>query len=210
MSEDIFLRRAVVLGGVIVYWAGVLVKARRVRRQIGKSPNLRPRGPKERLLWAGWFTVIAIWMAQPILLGGALPGWLRLAPPLLQPPALALGVLLTAAGYAGTLWCYVAMGATWRIGINRQEKNMLVTGGPYRLMRHPIYSFQIVMLAGALLLLPTILSAFILILHLGCVVVKASDEESYLLTIHGQDYRDYIFRSGRLLPKWRKNRLSPG
>ena len=206
-----FWRRAVVLAGVLVYWAGVLIKARLVRRQIGRSPNLKPRDARERLLWAGWLLVIVIWMAQPILLGtGALPGWLRPVPSLLQTPGLFLGVLATAAGYAGTLWCYAAMGATWRIGINRREKNSLVTHGPYLFVRHPIYSFQMVMLLGALLLLPTVLSAAILVLHLVSVLAKAGDEESYMLTIHGQEYRDYVARSGKLLPKWRKYRLSPG
>ena len=211
MIDEILWRRAVVLGFVVLYWMGVVAKARRVRRQIGKSPNLRPRGAKERLLWAGWFLVIVIWMAQPVLLGSsAMPPWLRLVAPLVQTPGLVLGVIMTAAGYAGTLWCYVAMGDTWRIGINRREKNALVTHGPYRFMRHPIYSFQIVMLFGALLLLPTVLSAAILALHVVCVLAKAADEEAYMLTVHGQEYRDYVSRSGKLLPKWSKNRLSTG
>ena len=77
-------------------------------------------------------------------------------------------------------------------------------------MRHPIYSFQIVMLFGALLLLPTVLSAAILALHVVCVLAKAADEEAYMLTVHGQEYRDYVSRSGKLLPKWSKNRLSTG
>ena len=211
MSNEIFWRRAMVFGFVVFYWAGVIVKARRIRRQIGKSPNLRPRGAKERLLWAGWFLVIVVWMAQPIFIStSSPPPWLQLVAPLLQTPWLAMGVGMTLAGYAGTLWCYAAMGATWRIGINRREKNALVTHGPYRFMRHPIYSFQILMLFGALLLLPTVLSAAILALHVVCVLAKAADEETYMLTVHGQEYRDYVSRSGKLLPKWSKNRLSTG
>jgi protein-S-isoprenylcysteine O-methyltransferase Ste14 len=210
MSDEIFWRRAVVLVSAVVYWAGVLVKARQVRRQIGRSPNLRPRGTKERLLWAGWFLVIVVWMAQPAFIGTrVVPAWLQLDSPLLRPASLVLGVLMTGAGYAGTLWCYAAMGATWRIGINRKEKNALVTRGPYSLVRHPIYLFQIVLLVGALLLLPTVLSAAILAIHVLCVFVKASDEESYLLTVHGQEYRDYLSQSGMLLPRWRRKRLPP-
>jgi protein-S-isoprenylcysteine O-methyltransferase Ste14 len=94
------------------------------------------------------------------------------------------------------------MGDSWRIGVNKSEKNALVTLGPYRSVRHPIYLFQIVMLAGALLLLPTILSAAILFLHLICVYIKATDEESYLLGLHGPDYENYRKRTGRLLPKF--------
>ena len=62
---------------------------------------------------------------------------------------LIVGRALIAAGYLGTLWCYATMGDAWRMGINRAEKNELVNRGPYPFVRHPIYLFQIVMLAGS-------------------------------------------------------------
>jgi protein-S-isoprenylcysteine O-methyltransferase Ste14 len=88
------------------------------------------------------------------------------------------------------------------MGINRKEKNALVTRGPFGVVRHPIYLFQIVMLAGAALLLPTWLSLLIVLVHAVCVLIKATDEESYLLTAHGDEYRAYRSRTGRLFPKW--------
>jgi protein-S-isoprenylcysteine O-methyltransferase Ste14 len=202
-TEDAFLARAVVAGSALVYWAGVLVQARRIRRHIGRSPNVRPRGPKEILLWAGWLVVVAAWLALPFLAGSRAPSaWLRLIPSLLHPLGLGLGILMTVAGYAGTLWCYAAMGDTWRMGIDRNEKTILVSRGPYRFVRHPIYLYQVVMLAGVALQLPTLLSLVVLVVHFLCVLLKASDEESYLLTVHGQEYRDYRSMTGRLFPKW--------
>ena len=202
-SDDLFLRRAVAFLSGALYWAGVFVQARRVRKHIGRSPNLRPRGTKEKLLWVGWFLVIAIWLGQPILLqvGHHREFWQPNAM-LVNPFTLICGIALTAAGYAGTLWCYAAMGNAWRIGINRKEKVSLVTSGPYRTMRHPIYSFQIVMLAGVTLLLPTPLSLAALAIHFACVLVKASDEEQFLLGSVGEDYRRYVSRTGRLFPKF--------
>jgi protein-S-isoprenylcysteine O-methyltransferase Ste14 len=52
-----------------------------------------------------------------------------------------------------------------------------------------------------LLLLPTAFSLLILIVHFVCVSVKALDEESYLLRIHGEQYRNYFSRTGRLFPR---------
>jgi len=112
-----------------------------------------------------------------------------------------MGIGLVLAGYAGTLWCYAAMGDTWRIGVNRKEKTTLVSLGPYRFVRHPIYLFQIIMLVGALLLLPTPLSVFILLLHLGCALIKAADEEAYLLGVHGDHYRAYMEQTGGMVPR---------
>jgi protein-S-isoprenylcysteine O-methyltransferase Ste14 len=57
------------------------------------------------------------------------------------------------------------------------------------------------MLAGAALLLPTIFSLVIIAIHFLCVQAKAADEESYLLSVHGETYRDYLNRTGRLFPR---------
>ena len=204
-GEELQLRRAIVGAAGLLYWGGVWIQARRVRRQIGRSPNLKPRGVREKALWFGWFVVILVWVGQPALMGAA-ASTLALDPfdTLLQPASLATGIALVLVGYCGTLWCYAAMGNTWRIGINPKEKTTLVNHGPYRRVRHPIYLFQIVMLAGAALLLPTPASFGILAIHFVCVRIKAEDEEKYLATVHGDTYRDYVERTGRLFPKlWR-------
>jgi len=201
-TEDLQLRRVLVFTSALIYWGGVLVQARRVRRQIGRSPNVAPRSPKERLLWAGWFLVVMGWLVQPLLAGEdeALPGlqvhgaWVGLG-------SLGAGVAFLLAGYAGTLWCYAAMGQTWRMGIDRSEHTALIMRGPYRRVRHPIYLFQVVMLAGVLCLLPTAVSLGLLMVHLTCVGFKVADEEAHLLKEHGTAYGDYAARTGRLLPR---------
>jgi protein-S-isoprenylcysteine O-methyltransferase Ste14 len=156
---------------------------------------------KETLLWGGWLFVIGGWIGQPFLLGGDPPLFFCLFPFLMRPVGIFLGILLMIGGYAGTLWCYAALGDAWRMGIRKREKTVLVRNGPYRFVRHPIYLFQILMLLGALLLLPTPFSSLLFGIHLLCVYVKAFDEETYLLTVHGSEYRDYLSRAGRFLPK---------
>ncbi|MFO1511784.1 MAG: isoprenylcysteine carboxylmethyltransferase family protein [Verrucomicrobiota bacterium] len=201
-SEELFWRRAIVSASAIIYWVGVWILARRVRKQIGRSPNLKPRGPKEKLLWVGWLLVILVWVGQSLVVKIE-HGWpgVDLFPTMLNQPSLVAGSALVVVGYAATLWCYAAMGNTWRIGVNANEKTTLVERGPYRVIRHPIYAFQLVMLAGAALLLPTALSFAILAIHLVCALIKAVDEENYLKTVHGQTYTDYMARTGRLIPR---------
>jgi len=201
-DDDLILRRAVVTASGVIYWAGVFVQARRIRRHIGHSPNVRPRTPKEKILWLGWFLVILGWIGQPVAIHTGALGWFaQISPALVNPLTLALGIILIAGGYAATLWCYAIMGDAWRMGINQKEKNSLITRGPYGRVRHPIYLFQIVMLAGAALLLPTPLSLAVLLVHVVCVLIKAVDEETYLLGVHGDDYRNYMSRTGRLMPR---------
>lgn len=200
--NDLYAQRALVLASALIYWGGVWVQARRVRRHIGRSPNVRPKGRKEVLLWAGWMLVVLAWLLLPFLAGR--PGataCLEVRTLLPGPLALALGGALLVAGYAGTLWCYAVMGDTWRMGIDQREPTFLVTRGPYRHVRHPIYSLQAVMLAGVLLLLPTALALVTLLVHLVCVWIKARDEEAYLARVHGGEYRAYLARTGSLFPK---------
>ncbi|MCC6822040.1 MAG: isoprenylcysteine carboxylmethyltransferase family protein [Verrucomicrobia subdivision 3 bacterium] len=200
-AETQFLNRAVVFASVLVYWGGVLVQARRVRRRIGKSPNLNPRGTKERLLWAGWMFVIIGWLAQAFLIGRLDVAGFRLVASLSNAIAQVIGLTVVALGYAGTLWCYAAMGDLWRIGIDHSKKVALVSSGPYRFVRHPIYSFQTVMLIGAFWLLPAGFSLALVLAHLICVRIKAADEEAYLLTTLGDEYRHYLASTGRLVPR---------
>ena len=200
-ADELLLRKAVVAGSGLIYWAGVLIQARRVRKQIGRSPNMTPRTGKERVLWFGWLLVIATWIGQPFFVGEKAWTFVQLCPRMTHVAVMLAGLALVVAGYAGTLWCYAIMGSAWRIGVNEQEKNQLVTNGPFTRLRHPIYALQVVMLAGAVCLLPTICSLVLLAFHLACVWLKAADEEAYLLITHGDAYRAHIARTGRIFPK---------
>jgi hypothetical protein len=59
-----------------------------------------------------------------------LAGALDPVPVLDGPAAHAFGFVLFFAGLAGTLWAQVAMGASWRIGVDEAESTELVTEGP--------------------------------------------------------------------------------
>ena len=199
--DPFWLRKGLVIASALIYWVGVFNQIRRVRKHIGRSPNVRPRGRKEKVLWFGWFLVVAGWLTQPLVIGKLNGSLFSLIPVLMDPIGLLLGLLVMLGSYAGTLWCYDALGDAWRLGIRRREKNALVKNGPYRYVRHPIYLFQVAMLLGGVLLLPTPFSFILLFVHLLCVVIKAVDEEAYLLRVHGSEYQAYLSGTGRLLPK---------
>lgn len=205
-NADLSLNRGIVFASALVYWAGVYVQARRVRRRIGRSPNVRPRGAKERLLWAGWLLIVLSWLALPFLVGaGTFPAFFTTRPSLCVPLAFFFGIVWVVAGYVGTLWCYAAMGSAWRMGVNRAEKTPLVKNGPFKFVRHPIYLFQAFMLVGMVLLLPAPASLAVLALHVICIRAKAADEESYLSAVHGHSYHEYLSHTGKFLPRLRPN-----
>jgi protein-S-isoprenylcysteine O-methyltransferase Ste14 len=203
-DDGLLIRKGFVVCGALVYWTGVLIHVYRIRRHIGKSPNVRPRGLKERILWIGWFSVIIGWIGQPLIIKKQEGTFLFSFIDILyhHPAGIIWGVVLALCGYAGTLWCYATLGENWRMGINRNERTALITHGPYRYVRHPIYLFQILILSGTILLLPTPFSFLVLFIHVVCVVIKALDEEEYLSTMHGTEYRSYLSHTGMLFPSF--------
>src|SRR5215472_5745186 len=93
--EGLQLRRIAACASGVVYWVGVLFHARRIRKRIGRSPNVKPRGHKERVLWVGWLLVILAWIGQPWLVGPKVttPG-LNLLTSLVQPAGLVAGLAI--------------------------------------------------------------------------------------------------------------------
>jgi protein-S-isoprenylcysteine O-methyltransferase Ste14 len=112
-----------------------------------------------------------------------------------------LGIALYLLGLAGTLWAQLAMGESWRIGVDPKERTRLVIAGPFALARNPIFTAMIACIAGLVLLVPNLLSLFALAvlitaveLHVRCV------EEPHLLQAHGEAYRRYAAQTGRFFP----------
>ena len=112
------------------------------------------------------------------------------------------GVALAVAGIAFTLWSQLAMGDSWRIGVDTGERTALVTRGPYRVVRNPIYTGMFAFAVGLTLLVPNVVSIAGLVAVvgvIGAVVIRV--EEPYLASVHGDTFRRWAARTGRFLPR---------
>ena len=154
-------------------------------------------------------------------------GWLGVVPGLLFTVALALGVAAPVADLAGmkpldaldspvvqvagaviastgvvlTLVVQLAMGNAWRIGVDESERTDLVTDGPFRLVRNPIFSVMLLTAAGLALMVPNVVALVaVAALAAGVELTVRLVEEPYLLRTHGTAYRDYASRVGRFIP----------
>ncbi len=162
-------------------------------RQTGRGPFRS--GP------AGNGVVVVILFAAPYLLGialdasGALDRFSTAA--WLGP----VGVVLTVAGIAGTMWAQLAMGESWRIGVDAEERTALVTTGPYRSVRNPIYTAMFVFGGGQLLLVPNVVVLVGLVATVAVIeLVVRRIEEPHLLEVHGARSRSWMATTGRFVP----------
>mgnify|MGYP001168456391 CR=1 FL=1 len=131
---------------------------------------------------------------------GETQGWLA---PLWQPGpyGVAAGAAVTLAGILSTYVAQVSMGSAWRIGVREDERTQLVTGGPFTVVRNPIFSCMLLTATGLVVLLPNVLSVAALACLFAAVELQVRFvEEPYLLRTHGQHYRDYAGRVGRFFP----------
>ena len=113
----------------------------------------------------------------------------------------AIGFVCCGVGIVGTFLAQIAMGASWRIGVDESERTELVTGGVFALCRNPIYTFMVVAWVGFALLVPTWLS--LASIPVGIVAFEVQVrlvEEPFLLRAHGEPYRGWASQVGRFLP----------
>ena len=117
------------------------------------------------------------------------------------PVALVLGGGVYLVGIVGTLWSQLSMGASWRVGVRSDERTALVTRGPYRAIRNPIFTFMIAALLGLALLTPNVLALLALATLVAAVEIQVKVvEEPHLERAHGDAYRRYRARTWRFVP----------
>jgi protein-S-isoprenylcysteine O-methyltransferase Ste14 len=198
------------------YWIGVFTMLFCVR-QVGRvRVGLVPHQPLERLIWLMWVPLIFAWV---VLVDLARPVGIRLAAlegtrghPLIAVPPMALAqpALATARWIAsmcsvgcllGTVACWRRMGRNWRLSVLPDQRTELVTGGLYARTRHPIYALNILLMICSIIVVPTVPMVAVGAVHVGLILLKARNEERFLLQVHGQRYAEYCRRTGGFFPR---------
>jgi protein-S-isoprenylcysteine O-methyltransferase Ste14 len=110
-------------------------------------------------------------------------------------------IALFLAGTIGTFASQLAMGNAWRIGLDLENKTPLVIGGPYAVVRNPIYSFVLVSALAMVAAVPSVPSiAGVAMVAVGVDLWVRRVEEPFLIAQHGDAYARYAARTGRFLP----------
>jgi protein-S-isoprenylcysteine O-methyltransferase Ste14 len=157
------------------------------------SLKAKPSRPRARLhparLMRVAFLVAALFIAKRVH-----PAFFRLT----TGPVAVLGCALCAAGVAFAIWARLSLGDNWGMPMTMREQPDLVTRGPYRFVRHPIYTGMTLAMLGSALVVPpywTLVLAFSIYFTYG-----ARREEKDMLAQFPEQYAAYRQRTKMFVP----------
>ncbi len=173
---------------------------------------------------ASWFVLIVVWFVAAVVLGVSGIGrtsplarvirlllvvaiWVavgygfRLPTPVSTPTMLdiaGVGAALCIAGCAFAIWARFSLGRSWGMPMTHHAAPELVTSGPYRFVRHPIYTGILFMIVGTSLVYW--LAAGPSLVFIGYFIYSARREESDMERQFPDTYPPYKLRSKMLIP----------
>jgi protein-S-isoprenylcysteine O-methyltransferase Ste14 len=112
------------------------------------------------------------------------------------------GVFVTAAAIALCIWSRSHLGANWSDKVVLKADHQLIRTGPYKHLRHPIYSGVLLGILGTALTIGEWRGLLSLVIMTINYCIKARREERILTTQFGDAYRDYSKSAGFPLPKF--------
>lgn len=180
------LASAIVVASFAVFMlVAQVVRARNVVRR-GASLR-RARGIADSATYFFWLPYVVVWLR---------PG------PSLDLGALAVvGVALAVAGVAFALWAMATLGRHYDLTLEVHGGHEIVRGGPYAVVRHPIYTGLAIHSLGAILATGNlVLAAGTLLVTIPIFVARARTEERLLRAELGGAYDAYARTVPMLVP----------
>ena len=194
MVADTELIFRILLGFILVSF--IVHRAYYTRKYKPDSQNSTTPTPAQRI--AGLLAVLGVvgtiiyiinpsWMAWSSL---QLPVWMRWS-----------GVIIALAGFGLLQWSQNSLGKNWSDSPHLMDGHRMVLNGPYQWVRHPIYSSFLLILGSTFLVSANwfIGGSWIMMMALD-ISARIDFEEELLISRYGDQYRDYMTRTGRIFP----------
>lgn len=141
------------------------------------------------ILWLSPFVYLInpTWMAWSKI---GLPEWTRW-----------LGVVLGVVGVLGVYWLFSSIGSGISPTSGTRKEHKLVTNGIYKYIRHPLYTFGSSLFIAFGMMADNWFIALLGVLAFIGMAIRTPKEEANLIEKFGDEYREYMKRTGRFLPK---------
>ncbi len=121
-----------------------------------------------------------------------------------------VGLFLMTAG----LWLFwrshVDLGANWSPTLETRKGHEVIRHGVYRRIRHPMYAAIWLVSFGQALMLNNWLAGWSVVVAFALMYfTRVPQEEKMMLDHFGDDYRNYMSQTGRVMPSWRVQPTEP-
>jgi protein-S-isoprenylcysteine O-methyltransferase Ste14 len=174
----------VVIGiGWVIFWIAWLIAAFTAKASRGRLNRL-----------AGSRIAIAI-VVVILFRANVHAGSERVDGPVLE----GIGLALWIAGIALAVWARLYIGRNWGMPMSRRAEPELVTTGPYRFVRHPIYTGIILAMIGTALVI-SLFGLIVVAVIAAFFAYSASREERFLAEEFPATFPDYKARTKLLIP----------
>jgi protein-S-isoprenylcysteine O-methyltransferase Ste14 len=170
----------------LLYWLWSARGLKRVRRRESEASRAAHVVPLAIVVMLLAAPSLAGWLGTRWRAAGAASGW--------------TGVGLVAAGLAFSVWARVVLGGNWSATVTLKDGHEIVRAGPYRLVRHPIYSGLLLAIAGSAVALGEWRGLVAFALAAGALWRKLRLEERWLTDEFGARYADYRRQTRALIP----------
>ena len=109
------------------------------------------------------------------------------------------GFIVCMAGFALAVWARLYLGTNWGMPMSLKEGHELVTTGPYRYVRHPIYTGMLLAILGSAVVNGALWGVIFVGMAIYCVY-SARTEERLMLQQFPEQYTRYKQRTKSIIP----------
>jgi protein-S-isoprenylcysteine O-methyltransferase Ste14 len=109
-------------------------------------------------------------------------------------------VILIVAGLLFTVWARQRLGRNWSGTVQVKQDHQLILDGPYRLVRHPIYTGLVVAFLGSAIVIGDWFALLAVLIAFGSFWRKLTLEERFMRETFGTAYEEYRARTAALIP----------
>jgi len=195
MNENIFR----ILAAVILFTSvGISVYYRRkADRDSGEKISRNVDG--NAMMTAIQLFGLALWFSPLVYLLN--PLWMTWSKIGLPDSVRWFGVGLGILCVMGIYWLFSSIGTGITPTSATRKEHTLVTSGPYRWVRHPLYTVGSSLFVAFGMMADNWFVAALGILAFIAMAIRTPKEEANLIEKFGDEYRDYMKHTGRFLPK---------
>jgi len=115
-----------------------------------------------------------------------------------------IGLLAAISPIFFLIWVHRHLDRQWSIATELQEDHKLITSGPYKRIRHPMYLGLFIYTTGLILVSSDLLVLLFFAFTIWVNYKRIPEEEQMMIDEFGDEYREYMKCSGKLLPPIRR------